>query len=81
MTILLLFAPTLWAAAPIRIPDAVMKTMAKDNAPISNTDKELFKSSVRSAKSSIARDMLDTFYADAVDFQNERRYDEALELL
>jgi len=61
-------------------PDAVIKTMSKDGNHISNTDKDLFKSSVRSAKSSIALDMLDSFYMDAVDFQNHRRYDDALEL-
>lgn len=60
--------------------DAVMRTMAKEGGHISNTDKDLFSSSVKSAKSSIARDMLDSFYSDAVDYQRDRRYDEALEL-
>jgi tetratricopeptide (TPR) repeat protein len=58
----------------------LMKTMSKEGGHISNTDKDLFSSSVRSAKSSIVRDMMDSFYSDAVDLQRERHYDEALEL-
>jgi tetratricopeptide (TPR) repeat protein len=59
--------------------DDVLKSIGRDNTHISNNDKELFKSSVQSAKSSIARDMLDTFYSDAVGYQSDKRYDEALE--
>src|SRR6185437_5540615 len=60
--------------------DSVMRTMAKHDNPISNTDKDLLSSSVRATKTSIAREMLDSFYNDAVDYQHDHRYDEALEL-
>ena len=59
--------------------DSVMKAMVKDGGHISNTDKDLFSSSVRSTKSSIARDMMESFYLDAVDLERSRRYDEALD--
>jgi len=69
-----------WIFADSPDPDATLKTMTKDTSPISNTDKDLFSSSVRSEKSSIAYDMLGTFYQDAVDFQNQDRDEDALEL-
>jgi len=60
--------------------DALMKTMTGEGGRISNNDKDLFNQSIRSTKGSIARDMLDSFYSDAVELQNDRRYTEALEL-
>jgi tetratricopeptide (TPR) repeat protein len=54
---------------------------AADSGKISPTEKTLYEDSIRSTKQSIARETLDAFYHDALDYYNDYRYDEALQLL
>src|SRR5688572_6204569 len=54
---------------------------ALEGGKISNSEKSLFRKTIRSAKESVARETLDVFYSDALDAYHRSRYDEALELL
>jgi tetratricopeptide (TPR) repeat protein len=46
-----------------------------------NTENNLYRDSIQATKQSIARETLDAFYHDALDYYNDYRYDEALQLL
>lgn len=63
--------------------DRMMKAavMMEGGGKFSNSEKTLFKQSIRSAKENVARETLDVFYRDALDAYYRSRYDEALELL
>jgi tetratricopeptide (TPR) repeat protein len=58
-----------------------MKTTAMEAGKINGSEKKLYQESIRTAKQSLARETLDAFYRDALDYYHQRQYDEALELL
>jgi len=55
------------------IPLAVMVSRADE--------KDLYQDSIHATKESIARETLDSFYRDALDYYHDQRYDDALQLL
>src|SRR5437868_14257589 len=55
------------------IPLAALLAMADE--------RDLYIDSIQATKQSIARDTLDAFYHDAMEYYNDRRYDDALQLL
>lgn len=59
----------------------LMKAVATDAGRMSPSEQKLFKQSIQSTKESVARDSLDVFYRDALDYYHQGQYDEALELL
>jgi len=60
--------------------DALMKAASMDAGKVNGSDKQLYEESIRSTKSSLARDTLDLVYKDAMDAYHDSRYDEALGL-
>ena len=58
-----------------------MKAVATDAGQISPSEQKLYKQSIQSTKESVARDTLDVFYRDALDYYHQGEYDEALQLL
>jgi tetratricopeptide (TPR) repeat protein len=76
----------LWILLFINLPFTICHLQcrpaeAAESGKISPTEKGLYEESIRSTKQTIARETLDVFYRDAVDFYRDRRYGEALELL
>jgi len=61
--------------------DTLMKSTSMDAGKMNNPEKNLYEDSIRSTKQSIARETLDVFYHDALDYYHENRYDECLEVL
>lgn len=61
--------------------DAALMKTSTDSNKLSNSEKKLYEQSIRSTKTSIARETLDVFYREAVDYYHDKRYDEAMELL
>src|SRR4051794_9792599 len=62
--------------------DSVARAASLDAGRINNPkEKKLYEESIRSTKKSIARDTLDLFYRDAVEYYRDHNYDAALELL
>jgi tetratricopeptide (TPR) repeat protein len=62
-------------------PDVMMKAVAMDAGRISPAERKLYEESIRSTKKNIARETLDVFYRDALDFYRQGRYEEAQEWL
>src|SRR5687767_6288119 len=62
-------------------PDPMVKAVAMDAGRVSPTERKLYEESIRSTKQSIARETLEVFYRDAVDYYRQGRYDESLEWL
>jgi tetratricopeptide (TPR) repeat protein len=85
LLLLLLFSVSFLYAAGDDAPDArdvqLMKAASMDAGRMSSSEDRLYEESIRSTKQSIARETLDVFYRDAVDFYREGRYDESLDLL
>jgi tetratricopeptide (TPR) repeat protein len=61
--------------------DPMVKAVAMDAGKVSPSENKLYEESIRTTKESIARETLDVFYHDALDYYHASRYDEALELL
>src|SRR5882672_1213437 len=62
--------------------DPMMRAVALDaGSKVSPSERKLFQQSIQSSKESIARETLDVFYRDALDYYHDGRYDESLELL
>jgi tetratricopeptide (TPR) repeat protein len=61
--------------------DTLMKMMAAHEGNITPGEKKLYQQSIQSTKESVARETLDVFYHDALDFYHRGEYDEALQLL
>jgi tetratricopeptide (TPR) repeat protein len=62
--------------------DAMMKAVALEaGGKVDASDRKLFEQSIESTKESIARQTLDVFYRDALDFYHTAHYAEAQELL
>ena len=61
--------------------DPLMKAAAMDAGKMNAPEKGLYQDSIQSTKQTIARETLDVFYHDALDYYHEQRYDECLELL
>lgn len=59
----------------------MMRAIATDSGQISPSEQKLLKQSIQSTKQSVARETLDVFYHDALDYYRRGKYDEALELL
>jgi tetratricopeptide (TPR) repeat protein len=80
-----LTAALLWGvlAAPLLADDSdpLLKAVAKDAGKMSPSEQKLFSSSIQSTKESIARETLDVFYRDALDYYHQGKYSEALEVL
>jgi len=83
-----LFILVLAIAAPLHAADedtdretAMMKAMAANNGRMSPNEQNLYKNSIKTAKQSVARETLDVFYRDALDYYKQGKYEEALEVL
>ena len=59
----------------------MMKAASMNAGKVGSSEKYLYQDSIQATKQSIARETLDAFYRDALDYYNEQRYDDALELL
>jgi len=60
---------------------SLMKSAAIGNGGAGPTEKTLYQDSIQSTKESIARETLDAFYHDALDYYHDGRNEEALQLL
>ncbi len=69
------------ADAQIAKQDAMLNAVALDAGRVSPGEQKLFESSIASTKESIARETLDVFYRDALDYYHRGHYDESLQLL
>jgi tetratricopeptide (TPR) repeat protein len=74
----------LTVVSPVRADDqdAMLKAMAMDaGSKVAPAQNKLFQQSIQSTKESIARETLDVFYRDALEYYHAGKYDEALESL
>lgn len=77
------FSFSLFSVRTVRADDQnddLMKAASMDAGKVSGSDKQLYEESIRSTKSSLARETLDVVYKDAMDAYRDERYDEALGL-
>ncbi len=61
--------------------DSMMKAAAVDAGRMNNAETGLYEQSIKTTKQSIARETLEVFYHDALDYYHDRRYADAQELL